>query len=511
MVLTVLIQLFILISFTPSALGAFGDVPDGHWSYDYVMVIYNAQITAGCGAANYCPVSDVTRGQMAAFIIRALYGENFLFPLTPYFSDVPSNHVFFKYVQKLKEVGITAQSGVYGVDSPVTREQMAAFIIRARFGDTFAYTTMPYFSDVPSSSVFFKYVQKLKDETITVSSGAYMAGSSVTREQMAAFLYRAFLRHLYGLAPDIMAKLAILDGQVTNAQITEEQFLTGFLEALGQLETHGISLFLQYLETNVSGFPINYPAPAGREAAESMTIQETVDAITQSQAYQMLEAFISSVIGSLTPEPASTLLQLARPETFVALSAIQVRSHIDKAFYNESSITFDQYQDCLAELSQNPYDAERKLLQYQGKPIPAWLTPAPVTSGCLRNCPPPPPPPGYCGDGVCDPALGESTITCPGDCPPPPGYCGDGTCDPGLGESTVTCPGDCPLVCGDGFCNIAGGELQSCPSDCPQNQCCAQTNGCPSETPYDCPGSCCCCGWGQTCCQTTTGWTCCGG
>jgi hypothetical protein len=459
MTLTISISLFFLFSFTPSASGTFGDVPDGYWAYDYINVIYNEQITAGCGAGNYCPGNNVTREQMAAFIVRAVEGGQFY-------------------------------EGICAGPSP--------------------------FSDILATTPFCRNIERLVALGITSGCGptTYCPGNNVTREQMAAFLYRGFLRHLYGTAPDIMAKLAILDSQVTNAQITDEQFLTGFLEALGQIETHGISLFLQYLETNVSGFPINYPAPAGREAAESMTIQETIDAITQSQAYQMLEAFISSVIGSLTPEPASTLLQLGRPETFVALSAIQVRSHIDKSFYNESSITFDQYQDCLGILSQNPYEAERTLLQYQGKPIPAWLMPAPVTSGCIRNCPPPPPPPGYCGDGICAPALGESTLTCPGDCPPPPpppGYCGDGTCDPGLGESTITCPGDCPLVCGDGFCNIAGGELQSCPTDCPQNQCCAQTNGCPSETPYDCPGSCCCCGWGQTCCQTPTGWTCCGG
>ena len=89
--------------------------------------------------------------------------------------------------------------------------------------------------------------------------------------------------------------------------------------------------------------------------------------------------------------------------------------------------------------------------------------------------------------------------------------CGDGICDPNLGETTNTCPGDCPLTCGDNFCNVAGGELQSCPQDCPQNQCCVDTNGCPSETPYECGASCCCCGWGQTCCWTAAGWVCCGG
>ena len=70
---------------------------------------------------------------------------------------------------------------------------MAAFIIRAKFGETFSYTTTPYFSDVPSTNPFFKYVQKLKDDGITTVTGTYGVDNIVTRAQMAAFLARAFL------------------------------------------------------------------------------------------------------------------------------------------------------------------------------------------------------------------------------------------------------------------------------------------------------------------------------
>jgi len=64
-----------------------------------------------------------------------LPGEGrFSYTLTPYFSDVPSAHVFFKYVQKLKDDGITSVTGTYNVDSVVTRAQMAAFLARAFLG-----------------------------------------------------------------------------------------------------------------------------------------------------------------------------------------------------------------------------------------------------------------------------------------------------------------------------------------------------------------------------------------
>jgi hypothetical protein len=130
---------------------------------------------------------------MSAFIIRSLYGETFSYTTTPYFSDVPADHTFFKYVQKMKDDGLTTVTGTYAVDGIVTRGQMAAFIIRAKYGETFDYTTTPYFTDVLSTHNFFKYVQKMKDAGITAATGAYDVNGTVTRDQMAAFLGRAFL------------------------------------------------------------------------------------------------------------------------------------------------------------------------------------------------------------------------------------------------------------------------------------------------------------------------------
>lgn len=173
----------------------FSDIPSGYWAESYILPIYTAGITKGCSQAplKYCPEDNVTRGQMAAFIIRSKYGENFACTGTPYFSDVPTTNVFFNYVQKLKDDGITALSGVYGVDNNVTRGQVAAFITRAKYGENFTYTQAPYFSDVPAGHTFFKYVQKLRDDHITAVIGTYDVDGIVTRAQMAAFLARGFL------------------------------------------------------------------------------------------------------------------------------------------------------------------------------------------------------------------------------------------------------------------------------------------------------------------------------
>jgi hypothetical protein len=104
----------------------------------------------GCGGGDYCPAQTVTREQMAVFIIRAIYGDDFTdYDPNPYFSDVPSNHWAFKYIQKMYEEGITSgcDGGNFCPTQTVTREQMAVFIIRAIYGDDFTdYDPNPYFS-----------------------------------------------------------------------------------------------------------------------------------------------------------------------------------------------------------------------------------------------------------------------------------------------------------------------------------------------------------------------------
>jgi YVTN family beta-propeller protein len=163
------------------------------WSYGPVNAIKVAGITTGCTSNSFCPNDYVTREQMAAFIIRAKFGETFNYPQTPFFIDVPANSWSFKYVQKMKELNLTTNTGTYNASGIVTREQMAAFIIRAKFGENVSFNENPYFNDVPSDSWAFKYVQKMKEEGYTTNTGSYEASSAVTREQMAAFISRAFL------------------------------------------------------------------------------------------------------------------------------------------------------------------------------------------------------------------------------------------------------------------------------------------------------------------------------
>jgi len=49
----------------------FQDVPSSSFAYDFIEAFYARGITAGCAAGLYCPTANVTRGQMAVFLVRA--------------------------------------------------------------------------------------------------------------------------------------------------------------------------------------------------------------------------------------------------------------------------------------------------------------------------------------------------------------------------------------------------------------------------------------------------------
>ena len=118
----------------------FIDVPPGYWAEDYIYAIFDAGITQGCSQTplRYCPEASVTREQMAAFIVRAVEGEpaaNYCDTGSP-FSDVSPASIFCKYIKRLYELEITTGcgAGIYCPEATVSRAQMAAFLARAFLG-----------------------------------------------------------------------------------------------------------------------------------------------------------------------------------------------------------------------------------------------------------------------------------------------------------------------------------------------------------------------------------------
>ena len=93
-------------------------------------------ITAGCGDDDFCPNGLVTRAEMAVFIITSIFrSADFSYSPMPHFADVQPGDFGFKWIQAMYELGITGGcgGGDYCPSGSVTREEMAVFIMVARY------------------------------------------------------------------------------------------------------------------------------------------------------------------------------------------------------------------------------------------------------------------------------------------------------------------------------------------------------------------------------------------
>ena len=156
---------------------------------EHIVWAYENGITAGCEDSPplFCPNDPVTRGQMAAFLDRAL-------PLadtgTDFFDD-DDGTTFEDSINRVAAAGITfgCAPDMYCPNQPVLRDQMASFISRA-------------FALPPSSTNFFTddngnthetNINRIAEAGITLGCTAttYCPSNPVTRAQMTAFLHRA--------------------------------------------------------------------------------------------------------------------------------------------------------------------------------------------------------------------------------------------------------------------------------------------------------------------------------
>jgi hypothetical protein len=112
------------------------------------------------------------------------------------FVDVPYEHIAWRFVEAVENAGVTGgcSPALYCPDSPVTREQMAVFLLLAREGAGYspAPCTVPPFADVPVTSPSCRWIRELAARNVTsgCGNGSYCPGTAVTREQMAVFLLR---------------------------------------------------------------------------------------------------------------------------------------------------------------------------------------------------------------------------------------------------------------------------------------------------------------------------------
>jgi hypothetical protein len=167
----------------------FADIAQSQFQAEIAWLV-NAGITVGCAEAYFCPTRGVTRGQMATFLVRSLG----LPPATTdYFGD-DNGLIHEADTNAIAQAGITTGCGVgtFCPGATVTRAQMATFLTR---GFRLPGAPTDYFTD-DNGSIHEVDVNAVALAGIAKGCGGtnFCPTANVTREQMAAFLYRALHR-----------------------------------------------------------------------------------------------------------------------------------------------------------------------------------------------------------------------------------------------------------------------------------------------------------------------------
>lgn len=185
----------------------FDDVPPSNAFYGDISWLHDEGITKGCNPPSntlFCPEEAVTRGEMAAFLNRAL---ELPLPATGDWFEDDDNSVFENDIDRIAAAGITRgcnppANTEFCPEQPVTRAEMATFLVRAL--GLIDGADLDWFRDV-AHSVHSANINRLRAAGITFGcnppfENQFCPELPVTREEMAAFLHRGLTQPTVGAA-----------------------------------------------------------------------------------------------------------------------------------------------------------------------------------------------------------------------------------------------------------------------------------------------------------------------
>jgi hypothetical protein len=187
--------------------GSFADVAPAGGFYRFVETLLHRGVTAGCGAAQYCPAASSTREQMAVFVLVAKEGLGYspaACGAVPMFGDVPPSSPFCRWIEELARRGVVGgcSAGSFCPSAAVTRDQMAVFVLRTLDPALVPPACAPpnTYPDVPETSAFCPWIEELTRRAVVSGCGGgnYCPAAPVTRQQMAVFIAVTFALTLYG-------------------------------------------------------------------------------------------------------------------------------------------------------------------------------------------------------------------------------------------------------------------------------------------------------------------------
>lgn len=171
--------------------GDFADNAPGSRYYDSVRWMQCGEITQGYADGSYGKDRDISRGESVAFIYRYLDPE--FTPAGETFPDVPLDHAFFEPIAwaMAEEISVGYRDGEFKPRREVTRGEFATFLYRALDPEELGEENGE-FSDVPDSSSAHDAIAWMASHGIArgYDDGSFRPGQRITRGEVAELMFR---------------------------------------------------------------------------------------------------------------------------------------------------------------------------------------------------------------------------------------------------------------------------------------------------------------------------------
>ena len=139
----------------------------------------------------YRPTNLAARGQVIKYIVLAL-GWTILCPSTSHFVDVQPNNPLFCYTETAYGHGMVSGygDGTLRPNNPVTRAQLARMLVVA-MGWTINTSGGPHFTDVPSTHGFYQYIETIYNHGIITGycDATFLPDNPLSRAEIARYIY----------------------------------------------------------------------------------------------------------------------------------------------------------------------------------------------------------------------------------------------------------------------------------------------------------------------------------
>lgn len=171
----------------------FTDVPDSLMFAKEINWIKDAGITTGYPDGTYRPHEATQRAAAIAFLYRLNGSPDVQLPAQSPFKDVTPDNPFYKEIVWAHNVGITNgwPDGTFRPWAPVTREALAAFMYRNAGSPAVDQSYANKFKDVGGSQ-FKDAIAWMAQEGISTgwADGTFRPSQAANRDATAAFMYR---------------------------------------------------------------------------------------------------------------------------------------------------------------------------------------------------------------------------------------------------------------------------------------------------------------------------------